>query len=154
MINSLMMETRLYQLCFWLKDPGADKLPEAEEKKIEELISRLGGTIVSVFPLEKRSLAYPIKKQRVGFWGEIVFSLPSTKLRELEKQLSYEEALLRKGIFLMPTEKQKQTSKSKRPAMVTETPVETKQTEGVISDNVLETKLKEILGEELTDSAI
>ncbi|MEW5805417.1 MAG: 30S ribosomal protein S6 [Patescibacteria group bacterium] len=144
------MGTGIYQICFWLKDPGADRIPEAEQKKIEQAISRAGGAIISSRPLGKRPMAYPIKKQTTGFWGEVVFSLTPGKLKQVEKLLLYEDQILRKTIFTVLPEKRKKAVRPRKPAPVFETaPTDSaKEIKEPVSDKVLETKLKEILEDE------
>jgi len=63
-----------YEICFWLKDAGTDTLPVQDLEKIRNAVEKSGGSITSEKALEKRFFAYPLKKQKTGFWGEIQFS--------------------------------------------------------------------------------
>jgi ribosomal protein S6 len=134
------METKLYEICFWVKDLGKDEALEAEQEKIKQAVSAAGGVISFLKALEKRPLAYPIKKQKIGWWGKIVFGIAPEKLTGIRKALLYEQAILRKTIFELKPEKQKK--KIFKKPVFQEMPIPKPE---AVLDKVLDTKLKEIL---------
>ncbi|HCI05267.1 MAG: 30S ribosomal protein S6 [Parcubacteria group bacterium GW2011_GWC1_45_9] len=137
-----------YEICFWLKDLGTDSLPLEDQEKIRQAILNSGGSILTEKTLEKRSLAYPIKKQKTGFWGELQFSGASTSVEGVRKALQYEPNILRKMIFEL--KKPKKIRKLRTLTRKIESfQKEPRQEERVqVSEEVLDTKLKEILDNE------
>ena len=137
-----------YEICFWLKDPGIDSPPFEDQEKIRQAVTSAGGSIIAEKTLEKRSLAYPIKKQKTGYWGELQFSGDSKSVEAVRKALQYEQNILRKMIFEL--KKPKKTKKFGTGPRKTESfSREPRQEEKVrVSEEVLDTKLKEILDNE------
>jgi ribosomal protein S6 len=95
-------ETKQYELCFWLKDDNSSAAPLSLFESVKNLVQKSGGVITSEHQPEKRNLAYPIQKQRAGFWCEIVFSGVPEVLRQIESGLKYETAILRKTMVVCP----------------------------------------------------
>jgi ribosomal protein S6 len=93
-------ETKKYELCFWLKDDGA--APLALFDSVKNVIQKAGGAVITEHQPEKRNLAYPIQKQRSGFWSEIVFSSLPEAVKQIKKDLKYEGAILRQIILSAP----------------------------------------------------
>ena len=135
-----------YEICFWLKDAGTDTLPIENLEKIRNAVEKSGGSIISEKALEKRFLAYPIKKQKTGFWGEIQFFGETSMIEKIRKALQYDNDILRKMVF--EVKKPKKIKKTRTGIKRTETqprafarPEEKVQ----VSEEALDTKLKEIL---------
>lgn len=86
------MEKKLYDLSYWIKI-------EADYKKVEEkiknLIENLGGEFVALIPAKKRNLAYPIKKENVGYLGTVFFKIESQMVEKLDFELKKMEEILR-----------------------------------------------------------
>lgn len=138
-----------YEICFWLKDSGTDILPTESLEKIRHAVQNSGGSIISEKPLTKRYLAYPIKKQKSGFWGEIQFSGETSAVEAIRKTLQYENDILRKMIF--EVKKPKKIAKPRTGMKKTEIAAKarTRSEEKVqVSEEALDTKLKEILNYE------
>ncbi len=138
-----------YEICFWLKDAGTDTLPIENLEKIRNAVEKSGGSIISEKPLEKRFLAYPIKKQKTGFWGEIQFSGETSMVEKIRKSLQYDNDILRKMILEIKKSKKikKLRTGIKRPEVQSGAPVKPEE-KVQVSEEVLDTKLKEILGNE------
>lgn len=135
-----------YEICFWLKDAGTDTLPIENLEKIRNAVEKSGGSIISEKALEKRFLAYPIKKQKTGFWGEIQFSGETSMIEKIRKALQYDNDILRKMVFEVKKPKKikkirtgiKKSEASPKASIKPEEKVQ-------VSEEALETKLKEIL---------
>jgi len=76
--------------------------PELDKDSINELIERVkgwittaGGQISKVDPWGKRTLAYPIRKQKEGHYVYMEFEMPPSFSGELERNLRYVEAIMR-----------------------------------------------------------
>jgi small subunit ribosomal protein S6 len=63
--------------------------------KVNDLITKLGGTINETTPWGKRRLAYPIKKQSEGNYVLEKVQIKQTALKELDKNLKLSEDVLR-----------------------------------------------------------
>ncbi len=74
-----------------LDESGLDALT----KVIESWIVDAGGELASLNNLGRRKLAYPIKRQREGYYLFWYASLPSTAPAELERQMRLNEDVLR-----------------------------------------------------------
>jgi small subunit ribosomal protein S6 len=63
--------------------------------RISQRITEHGGSVTGVDRWGKRRLAYPIKKQRDGFYALIVFTLAAGRIPALRQTLGLHEDLLR-----------------------------------------------------------
>lgn len=63
-------------------------------KEIEKKIANLEGKIEDKF-IEKKFFAYPVKKHREGFLGQLNFSLEKSRLSELQQYLSKRKDVIR-----------------------------------------------------------
>lgn len=86
---------RIYELGFLLS--GKLTLQEANElqKKLEDFLSK-EAKILKKAELQKKNLAYPIKKEEQAYFGFFYFSLLPTKIKELQEKLKlFDKGLLR-----------------------------------------------------------
>lgn len=70
-------------------------------EKVQELITRFGGTIDKVDNWGRRKLAYPIQKQQDGLYSFITFSSEGGAPAEIESRLRIMESVLRFLIIRM-----------------------------------------------------
>ena len=100
------MGKQLYELSFWIK-LNADT--EKELEKIINLIQKNEGEIVYKDIPQKKEMAYPINKEKVGYFSYIVFKAPKDKIERIKKDLLFFKNLLRyliiKRKILFPKEK-------------------------------------------------
>ncbi|MBT9132527.1 MAG: 30S ribosomal protein S6 [Firmicutes bacterium] len=75
-------------------EPGEDGA-EIAIAKIEKIISKHKGKVEKKEKLEKRSLAYEIKKRREGYYFSIDFNAPPKAIDELKKSYNLEDSILR-----------------------------------------------------------
>jgi len=68
---------------------------KAELEKVQELITRFGGTIDKVDHWGRRKMAYPIQKQNDGIYTFITFSSESGVPAEIESRIRILESVLR-----------------------------------------------------------
>ena len=137
-----------YEICFWLKDAGTDTLPVQDLEKIRNAVEKSGGSIISEKALEKRFSAYPLKKQKTGFWGEVQFSGETSIIEKIRKALQYENNILRKMIFEVKKPKKVKKVRILKRAESSVRDSAKKEEKVQVSEEVLDTKLKEILGNE------
>lgn len=78
-----------------------DEEEKAQASQIEELIKHEKGTIHLVEHWGKRKLAYPIKKQRQGYYEWFYVELDPSRTAEIDRKLKMSETILRFLIFKM-----------------------------------------------------
>lgn len=84
-----------YELVFIFKpDFQEDEFSQALSK-VNDFITKIGGTVTETNPWGKRKLAYPIKKQTEGNYVLEKVQIKSTALKELDVNLKLSEDVLR-----------------------------------------------------------
>ncbi|WP_024787038.1 MULTISPECIES: 30S ribosomal protein S6 [unclassified Lebetimonas] len=86
---------RHYETMFILKPTLTDEDKEKNLQNIQDVISKEGGEVVAMDKIGIRQLAYPIKKFERGDYYIIYYKAPSGAMLELERQMRYNEDLLR-----------------------------------------------------------
>lgn len=84
-----------YELTFIL-DERAN--PDDAKKKITDIkssIDKLGGQTTKEEAWGRRELAYPIKRNRSGFYVTLWFDLDPKSVKTLEQQLNFDESVIR-----------------------------------------------------------
>ena len=84
-----------YELALVLRPDLDEEAKVAESQKVQDLITRFGGTIDKIDDWGKRRLAYEIQKVNEGFYSFITFSSESDTPNELEKRMRIKENVLR-----------------------------------------------------------
>lgn len=84
-----------YELTFLLNE-------EEELKKIKELVTSLSGKILKEESWGKKTLSFPIKKQRTASYYHWTFQINQSNIKELKKKLNFNEKLMR--YLLLKTE--------------------------------------------------
>jgi len=86
---------RIYENLFIVK-------PDATEEEIDHLIELMsgyvtkdGGTVDKVDKWGKRRLAYRVEKNREGFYVLIQFTAPATTVKEFERRLRVQDAVIK-----------------------------------------------------------
>lgn len=86
---------RDYEIVWILGDGAGDKEGRESADKVRELISSLGGTTTAVKPWGKRTLAYPINRNKEGFYLESQFSLDPTKAIDFRRAIDADRGIIR-----------------------------------------------------------
>lgn len=88
-------EQKNYELAYLL----TSSVPEAEisavAAKLAALVQEQNGIIRRQEEARKRQLAYPVKKQKLAYFGWMTFSMAPELLTELKKKLAGEANILR-----------------------------------------------------------
>ena len=141
------LDTKKYELCFWLKDDGTGVAPIVFFDSVKGVVQKAGGFIISERQPEKRNLAYAIQKQRAGYWCEIMFSGAPEILFQIKTDLKYETAILRKIIVVVPDVKEKKVRSTRAVRKPESSEGEPERATGFPQEmqEQLDSKLKEIL---------
>ncbi len=84
-----------YETTFIL-EPGMDETRVGDEiERVSQWIKDLGGEVLEVQRWGKRRLAYEIHKKRDGIYTLILYSGPGPVVREVERRLKLNEAVMR-----------------------------------------------------------
>jgi len=145
----------IYELAFHL-DPS---LEEASVVKIKEDIERSiisnGGAISFSKEPEKIKLSYPIKDQKMSYFGYIHFNVDeSSRLKQIQEHVMLSQSILRFLILKLETDSQKQKDAMKRMALgerarksraASQKAESDKAAESPVQEAELEKKLEEII---------
>jgi small subunit ribosomal protein S6 len=86
---------RLYETTFIVNASLDDPQIDTVVGRVQDLISRNGGSILAVNKWGRKRLAYPISKKSTGFYVNIEFEAPATALSPLERAYQLDELVLR-----------------------------------------------------------
>lgn len=84
-----------YELAVVLRPDLEEEVRVAEAQKVQDLITRFGGTIEKIDDWGKRRLAYEIKKVNEGFFSFISFDAEGSTPAEIESRIRIMESVLR-----------------------------------------------------------
>ncbi len=84
-----------YETLFIIKPTLTSEEIEGQITKVKDIISQRGGELKATNDMGMRRLAYPIEKQERGYYSVVYYTAPSQLLEELERQLRYNEDILR-----------------------------------------------------------
>jgi small subunit ribosomal protein S6 len=80
---------------FILKPTLSDEEKEKNLQAIQDVITKEGGEVAALDKIGIRELAYPINKFERGDYYIIYFKAPANAVLELERQMRYNEDILR-----------------------------------------------------------
>jgi len=84
-----------YETLFVVKPTLTAEEIEAQIARVNEIIAEEGGELKATKDMGMRRLAYPIEKQERGYYSVVYYTAPSELVGELERQLRYNEEILR-----------------------------------------------------------
>ena len=95
-----------YELVYILQPDLDETTLAALNERIQQVITTNGGKVVSSELMGKRTLAYPIKKRREGYYMLVKAAMTQNTITELERSLRLSEDVLR-HMLVRIEEKQK-----------------------------------------------
>jgi small subunit ribosomal protein S6 len=146
---------KLYELAYLISPELSEEELKSLREKISSLVQKEGGVLNEINFPNKKSLFFPIKKQKEAFLIDLTFYLEAEKLGNLEKELKSEKKILR---YLILTKKIPSAARSRpfirRGGILADkkvSEVKTKPSKKLAEPKVelkdIEKKLEEILGE-------
>ena len=84
-----------YELAVVLRPDLDEEAKAAEMQKVQELITRVGGTIEKIDDWGKKRLAYEIQKVNEGFFSFVTFDAETSAPAEIESRMRIMENVLR-----------------------------------------------------------
>ncbi len=115
-------------------------------KKVIDEMGRFGAEIVFSGEFESIKLAYPIRHLNSAYFGYLHFNLDPLKINDLNEALKLKAEIIRFLIVTPPIPSQEQRPRE-RLAKPVERPPFAERSDTPLSNEVLEEKLGEILGE-------
>lgn len=145
-----MDETKKYELSLMLKT-------EEAAESVLLLIKNQDGVVLEKSPIQKTKLSYPIKKENTAFFLSVIFSLLPEKISALDREMKLLRDVLRFLVITPPIVKEERSERLQRPVKPkpesSQKPEESREramTEErepeVLTNELLEKKLEEILG--------
>lgn len=89
------MDSKKYEFAYILSPKVADEEALTWSGKLAKLIEDAEAIVSHQEVPQKRRLAYPIKKEKNGFFGWVTFSANPEKISAIEKKIKNEEYVLR-----------------------------------------------------------
>jgi small subunit ribosomal protein S6 len=86
---------RDYEVTFILSTTLDEEASAATIERVNQLILNAGGSVTEVHAWGRRHLAYPIEKQRDGFYVTTRFAAPTLAVISIENDLRLNEGILR-----------------------------------------------------------
>jgi small subunit ribosomal protein S6 len=87
--------SRFYETTFIVNASLDDAQVDAVINRVQDTITKNGGTIESLNKWGRKRLAYPINKKTNGFYVHIEFTAPGTANSQLERSYKLDEMILR-----------------------------------------------------------
>jgi len=84
-----------YETLLVVKPTLSDEEIQTQISKTEDIIKKENGEISARDDMGMRRLAYPIQKQERGYYSVVYYKAPSSAIEEIERQLRYNEEILR-----------------------------------------------------------
>ncbi len=119
---------------------------EAKDNPVAKEIESSGGKTLNILALGEKPFAYPIKKEKNGFYTTCVFEIEPEKLAEFSRKLGLKEEILRYLIIMAPKIKIPAPAKisEKKPPLQKEIPAE------IPTEKIIETPTIKPMKEEET----
>lgn len=118
------MKTSNYEVTYILGESATEEQQQAVAQWFSKLIDKLQGSIEKTENWGKRELAYDIKRNRAGYYTTVWLSLPVQQVLTLEKELRFDERVIRSLVTkaytsaqpgsLYPVSEEEQQSKTRR----------------------------------------
>jgi small subunit ribosomal protein S6 len=86
---------RLYETTFIVNASLDDTQIDTVIARVQDTITKNGGTVESVLKWGRKRLAYTINKKTNGFYANLEFTGPSTLLAHLDRSYQLDEQILR-----------------------------------------------------------
>ncbi len=87
-------ETKNYEFAYWLPPTVAENEVAVRAAKLAAAVEGAGGVVVQSHEPYKRQLAYPVNRERTGYFGWIAFRIAPAALDGIERQM-HGEGLMR-----------------------------------------------------------
>ena len=84
-----------YEVMFIINAGLDEEAAEAIVKRVEDLITKNGGTVNNIDRMGKRRLAYEVQKQTDGNYVLIEFAIDPAQVKEIDRVIKINEKIIR-----------------------------------------------------------
>lgn len=84
-----------YEVTFILGEVATPEMGAKKTEEVTKLIEKFEGKVEKTEAWGKRELAYPIARNRSGFYVTLWFTLPSNQVTALDQALRFDESIIR-----------------------------------------------------------
>ena len=84
-----------YEVMFIINAGLDEEAADAIVKRVEDLITKNGGTVNNIDRMGKRRLAYEVKKQIDGNYVLIEFAIDPAQIKEIDRVIKTNEKIIR-----------------------------------------------------------
>ncbi|MBI3458950.1 30S ribosomal protein S6 [Candidatus Azambacteria bacterium] len=112
MVNSIT-DQKMYEISYLITSVIKEEEAFAQNQKIKNLITELGGAVTDEWPPKRKTLAYEIKKQSSAYFVNLQFNLKTSDLRSFEKKIKLEKNILRYLITVIDKTQLKEMNKNR-----------------------------------------
>ena len=84
-----------YEMSYLLTTEISEDKTDSEITELKKIIVENGGDTVQADPLEKKRLAYPVKKQNQAYFGVVYFNIDKDGLDKIKETLALYKKILR-----------------------------------------------------------
>lgn len=95
-----------YEATFILGETATEDQAKAKTTELTKFIESLEGKVSKTESWGRRELAYDIKRNRTGFYISLWFELPAKEVAALERQLRFDESIIRSLVTIAYTSAQ------------------------------------------------
>ncbi|MCD8371706.1 MAG: 30S ribosomal protein S6 [Clostridia bacterium] len=89
---------KTYEMLYVLENALADDAKEALAAKFEEIVTSMGGTVVSTDKWGTKKLAYPINYKNEGYYALMTFEAQPAVVKELDRVAGITDGVIRRMI--------------------------------------------------------
>ena len=93
-----------YEMMFIVKANADEKAIAKTADSLKSVITSMKGEITDSKDLGSRELAYPIKKENVGYYFVVIFEATAEIINELDRKARIDESVLRHLIIRLDEE--------------------------------------------------
>ena len=141
---------KIYELTYVISPELSSTYAETLKQDVETFIKNKEGVVAASHRISMQTFAYPIKKQRSGYFAIAEFQLPENTVVALKEMLEKHSKVLRHLIVIKKPAKPMKERRTRRPmamAEVTVSATEEKKRGEKVEMEEMEKKLDEILSE-------
>ncbi len=84
-----------YETLFIIKPTLTEEEIKSQVERVKSIIANQNGELLATQDMGMRKLAYEIDKQNRGYYTVVYYTAPADAISELERQLRYNEEILR-----------------------------------------------------------
>ena len=84
-----------YEVMFIINAGLDEEAADAIVKRVEDLITKNGGTVNNIDRMGKRRLAYEVQKQTDGNYVLVEFAIDTAQIKEIDRVIKINEKIIR-----------------------------------------------------------